>query len=287
MEKDLQNIIENNIETVFDYEFICSEFAVRNFRIDTLAYDPGAQSFVILEYKRDKSTSIVDQGLAYLNVLLDNKAEFVLKYNEIKKMQCNKQDINWESSKVMFVANSFTLHQHQASSFKDLPIELWEVNLYDNKIISFSKIESQATNVLLKSLSKDKTIQKVTKEIKKYELDDLFQETWKKSRSLFEELRSHIIELDDGISENFTKFYIAYRPKDGGRSFTEIVSQKQGLKIFLRPKIDQFTNHTSLQLEDCEIKGHWTNGNTQFLLKDTSKILEALTLIKQAYDIET
>ena len=66
-------------------DFISSEFSLNNFRIDTLALDKESKSFVIIEFKRDKNFSVVDQGYAYLSLMLNNKADFILEYNENKK----------------------------------------------------------------------------------------------------------------------------------------------------------------------------------------------------------
>ena len=82
LEKDIQNLTEANLELVFDLKFISSEFSLHNFRIDTLAFDDENNSFVIIEYKRDRSFSIIDQGYAYLYLMLNNKADFILEYNE-------------------------------------------------------------------------------------------------------------------------------------------------------------------------------------------------------------
>ena len=38
LEKGLQKLTENNLESVFGYKFISSEFSLHNFRIDTLAF---------------------------------------------------------------------------------------------------------------------------------------------------------------------------------------------------------------------------------------------------------
>ena len=62
LERDIQKLTEQNLETVFGLKHICSEFQLNNLRIDTLAYDEETKSFVIIEYKRDKSFSVVDQG---------------------------------------------------------------------------------------------------------------------------------------------------------------------------------------------------------------------------------
>jgi RecB family endonuclease NucS len=47
-----------------------SEFTIKNKRIDTLAYDPQACAFIIIEYKRDKNISVVGQGFTYLRLML-------------------------------------------------------------------------------------------------------------------------------------------------------------------------------------------------------------------------
>ena len=90
-EKDLQKITEDNLETIFGLYFVSSEFSLHQFRIDTLAFDKETQSFVIIEYKRDKSFSVIDQGYAYLALMLNNKADFILEYNERKKRKSKKR----------------------------------------------------------------------------------------------------------------------------------------------------------------------------------------------------
>ena len=70
---------------VFGLKFVGSQFALHGFRIDTLAFDQETSAFVIIEYKRDRSFSVIDQGYAYLALMLNNKADFILEYNEKKK----------------------------------------------------------------------------------------------------------------------------------------------------------------------------------------------------------
>ena len=85
LEKDLQKLTEKNLQTVFGLEFVRTEFGLHNLYIDTLAFDPESKSFAIIEYKRDKSFSVVDQGYACLALMLNNKADFILEYNEREK----------------------------------------------------------------------------------------------------------------------------------------------------------------------------------------------------------
>ena len=38
-EKDIQDIVEKNLNQLFQLQFISSEFTIKNFRIDTLSFD--------------------------------------------------------------------------------------------------------------------------------------------------------------------------------------------------------------------------------------------------------
>ena len=77
-------------------------------RIDTLAFDIENKSFVIIKYKIDQSFSVIDQGYAYLGLLLNNKAEFILEYNENKGLSVKRDDVDWSQSKGIFVSPQFT-----------------------------------------------------------------------------------------------------------------------------------------------------------------------------------
>ena len=95
LEKTVQSLVEANLEDVFGLQFVTTEFALNSLRIDTLAFDEETNAFVVIEYKRDKSFSVIDQGYAYLALMLNNKADFVLEYNEKCKKNLRKDDIDW------------------------------------------------------------------------------------------------------------------------------------------------------------------------------------------------
>jgi len=173
LEKELQELCEKNLETVFNLKYIKSEFTINNFRIDTLAFDPQSKSFVIIEYKKDRNFSVVDQGYAYLSLMLNNKADFILEYNENREENLKRNDVDWSQSKIIFVSPSFTLYQRESINFKDLPIELWEVKKYKNNTINFTHLKPSGATGSIKTISKGrKTIEKVIKEIKVYTEED-------------------------------------------------------------------------------------------------------------------
>ncbi|HET6590021.1 MAG TPA: hypothetical protein VFG45_07660 [Candidatus Nitrosocosmicus sp.] len=130
------------MKLLLNIEFITAEFELQGLRIDSLGFDNESNSFVIVEYKKDRNFSVIDQGFAYLSLLLHNKAEFILKYNETKSSLLKRESVDWSQSRIIFISPSFTSYQRKAIEFKDLPIELLEVKKYFNNIILFNKIEA-------------------------------------------------------------------------------------------------------------------------------------------------
>lgn len=233
LERDIQKLTEENLDVIFGLKYISGslnrEFSVRvneqDFYLDTLAFDESKKSFVIIEYKKEKSFSVIDQGFAYLAAMLNNQAEFILEANEKLGKTFSKKDINWEESRVIFISNEFTNYQRNAINFKDLPIYLYEARIYENGLVEYDPIKPYRTSESIKKISKDKTIQSVTKQVKVYSLDDLFNQSWANSKELFDQLREKIVKLGPGISENIVKYYIAYKVLRKGQSynFAEIV----------------------------------------------------------------
>ena len=140
--KDIQRITEYSLREVFGFELVRSELELDNLRIDTLAFDNENKSFIIIEYKINQSFSVIDQGYAYLSLLVNNKADFILEYNESKNKNLKRDDIDWSQSRVLFIAPQFTTYQKQAINFRDLPLELWEISRYENNTILFNQLKS-------------------------------------------------------------------------------------------------------------------------------------------------
>jgi len=127
LERDIQNLIENNTSEIFDLEFVSSEFRIGDFRIDSLCFDNETNSFVIIEYKKGSSYSVIDQGYSYLSIMLNNKSDFILEYNEKSSNNLKRGSINWSQSRIIFISPSFNSYQKNSVNFKDIPFELWEI----------------------------------------------------------------------------------------------------------------------------------------------------------------
>lgn len=285
LERRLQNVIEENLETIFGLKFIRSEFPVHGSRIDTLAFDEDTKSFVIIEYKRDKSFSVVDQGVSYLSLMLNNKAEFILEFMERNPNSTLKRgDIDWSQSRVIFLADSFNEYQTGAIGLKGLPIELWEVKSFEKGVIYIDQIKPITTSPesigVMKKATKE--LEQVRRKVKTYDINHHF-EGKPESRALFDAIRPQILGLEPNVTERITKYYIAFIDNNSGKSFAEVVPRKRRLMVYLRPTIDHFANPV-LKLVDCSKIGHWTNGNCYFELSQKEDFPHAVSLIKLALD---
>ncbi len=284
LEKEIQKLVENNLKTLLNLEFVKSEFAisgsVKQLRIDTLAYDPHNNAFVIIEYKQDKNFSVVDQGYAYLSAMLNNKADFILEYNECRNKVLKKADVDWSQSRVIFISQAFTPYQKEAINFKDLPISLWEIKRFDNQIISFEEIRKLNATESIQTVSSVKSaIEAVNKEVVVYNESDHLKDKTEDILQLYKQLRERIFDLDN-VEIKATKLYIAFTVN--GSNFTDIVIQRKGLKIFLNMPQGSLDDPYQLA-RNVSSTGHWGNGDYEVIMSNADKMDYILSLIKQSY----
>ncbi|MBS1743116.1 MAG: hypothetical protein JST81_08785 [Bacteroidetes bacterium] len=280
LEKDIQKVFEANLYDIMGLELVKSEFTIKNKRIDTLAYDTQASAFIIVEYKRDRNISVVDQGFTYLSLMLENKADFIVEYNESLKRNLKREDVDWSQTRVAFVSTNFTDNQVQATNFKDIAIELWEVKQFENDTIMINPIKKSNAAESIKPLTQNKeALKKVTEEIKVYTEEEHLSKTTELIAELYEKFRQGILQLADEIEIKPKKMEIGFR-KDS-KVFTDICILKNSLKIWINLKKGKLDDPKQIA-EDVSEKGHWGNGDYQIQV-DTDKDLEyIMSLIKQA-----
>lgn len=279
MEKEIQILFEKNLNEIMGLEMVNSEFVIKGKRIDTLGYDPQSKAFVIIEYKRDKNVSVVDQGFTYLSLMLENKADFVLTYNETLKKSIHSTSIDWSQTRVAFVSPSFTENQRLATNFKDIAIELWEVKRYENDLISINPIKKTKSAESIKPLTQQNSVIKsVTDEIKVYTEEDHLNGYSEEIKELYETFKSAILNLTDDIEIVSKKLYIAFKKN---KNIADVVIMKKGVKIFINLKKSQLDDPKGL-MKDVSETGHWGNGDYETIVANTMNLEYIMSLIKQA-----
>lgn len=278
-EKDLQTLTEKNLEEIFNLQFVETEFQVDNLRIDTLAFNRESNSFVIIEYKNTKKYSVIDQGYSYLSLLLNNKAEFVLKYNENMDVNLKKSDIDWSQTMVMFIAPGFTTYQLKSVEFNDLAFELWEVSKFSNDTILFDKVNNSENKASINTVKTKKT--EVTKQIKKYTESRLLRKKSKKSKEIYSNLKERIVTQYEDIEIVPLKLYVAF--KLNKKNVISVAIQKNYLKIWIDSKYDAINDPLN-KVQDVTEIGHWGTGDCYFQLDSLDDLEYFMTLFKQAYE---
>ncbi|WP_026714430.1 DUF5655 domain-containing protein [Flavobacterium daejeonense] len=279
LEREIQTLFEQNLFQITGLEIVKSEFSIKGKRIDTLAYDTQSNAFIIIEYKRDKNASVVDQGFTYLSLMLENKADFVLCYNETLNKTLHSNTIDWSQTRVIFVSPSFTENQRLATNFKDIAIELWEIKRYENDLISINPIKKTKSAESIKPLTQQNTVIKsVTDEIKVYTEEDHLNKATEEIVELYETFKNAILNLTDDVEIVPKKLYVAFKKN---KNIADIVLLKKGLKIFINLKKGELDDPKNL-MKDVSETGHWGNGDYETIVTNTANLEYIMSLIKQA-----
>jgi predicted transport protein len=279
LEREIQALFEKNLFEIMGLEMVNTEFVIKGKRIDTLGFDTQSNAFVIIEYKRDKNVSVVDQGFTYLSLMLENKADFVLSYNETLNKNLHSSKVDWSQTRVVFVSPSFTENQRLATNFKDIAIELWEIKRYENDLISINPIKKTKSAESIKPLTKQNDlIKSVTDEIKVYTEEDHLNGSSEEIIELYETFKNAILNLTDDIEIVPKKLYIAFKKN---KNIADIVVLKKGLKIFINLKKGTLDDSKGL-MKDVSETGHWGNGHYELVVNNTTNLEYIMSLIKQA-----
>ena len=273
LEKELQTTIENNMEIFFGVRFLKSEYVISNGRMDSIGIDEN-NSPVIFEYKRNLNENVINQGLFYLDWLLDHKADFKLLV--IEKLGKSVADqIDWSVPCVICVANDFTRYDIHAVNQMQRNIKLVKYRKYGNNLILFEHVNTpivtptieQAHTAPTSSTPQKTHLEKLA--IAKAPL-----------KILYTSLCDYIESLGDDLVPNQLKLYLAYKKVQN--VFCIEIYNKQ---ILIRMKLDPDT--VDLQegfTRDMRSIGHYGTGDLEVSIKTADDLQRAKPLIDRAYN---
>ena len=210
--------------------------------------------------------------------MLNNKADFILEYNESLTGKLKRDDVDWSQSRVIFISLSFTTYQREAINFKDLPIELWEIKRYSNHTVNYSHVKTAGAQESVKTISRqDEAVEKVTEEIKVYTEDEHLRIATEPVRELYETVRNAILNLDD-LEVKPRKKHIGFV---AGSNVVDINIQKNALKMWLNLRQGELDDPRELARDVSSI-GHWGNGDYEIVLRSDEEVDYVMGLIKQS-----
>jgi predicted transport protein len=279
LERDIQSLFEKNLTEVMSLTLVRSEFSIKNRRIDTLAFDEATNAFIIIEYKRDKNISVIDQGFTYLGLMLENKADFIVEYNEQLKRNLKRDDVDWSQTRVVFVSPSFTDFQIEATNFKDIAIELWEVKQYSNGTVAIHELKKSKSAESIKPLAQqNKELKQVVDQIQVYTEDQHLAEVSPEIGELYEKFRNSILNLADGIELVPQKLYLAFKKDKSNIACLEF--QKKRIKIWIGAKAGMLDDPKAIAI-DVSSTGHYGTGDYELRIDSDADLEYIMSLIKQ------
>ena len=282
-EKELQNLFEANLEELLGVRFVDTEFTTgdrQRGRIDTLGIDQDGTP-VIIEYKKTNKENVINQGLFYLDWLVDHKGDFTL---AAQKQLGKDIEIDWSSPRLILVAESFSEYDKYAVNRIGANIQLWTYRKYGS---DFLFLESIFATTNQKPSKKDKTeteedaSEDNLEEEVVYTLEYHLSEKPADTKSLFDSLRERIFALnsDSDIIEKPNKIYVSYKH---GKNFCEVQIQANRLKIWLDIPHAELDDPQKISRDVSRI-GHHGTGTSETNLSDLSELDAVMNLIEQSY----
>lgn len=286
LERELQELVEKNLESVFNCKFVATEFstgAEHAGRIDTLALSEDNNP-VIIEYKKEESSDLINQSLFYLSWIQDHRGDFQV---AVEKILGKNTEVDWSEVRVICIAPGFKKYDLHAVKQMGANIELWHYKLFDNSTFSLEEVfrksgyssnkNNEGKTVVHTEAAKKAAITRATGE---YTFDEHVDGIEANVKGWAQEIREFSMGIDDSVEEVPKKFYVAYKV---AQHFVCMQTQKNKLILHLKLNPKDFKKLPENARDVSEI-GHYGTGNFEYLVKSESDLDEAKSLIKRAYE---
>ena len=278
LEKSLQNVIERNLETMLGIRLLGSEYSTgpkHGGRIDTLGIDENA-SPVIIEYKRATNENVINQGLFYLDWLLDHRAEFKLLVMD-KLGDDVSGEIDWTAPRLLCIAGGFTRYDEHAVQQMNRNIELIRYRRFGENLLMLELV----TEIVAKQGTSSGSATETTSSNQKT-ISETLEALGGPLQDLYEALRAHLLALGDDVQEKTLKFYVAFKRL---RNFAcvEVHPSKAAVTVYL--KVDPGTIEPEKGFSrDVSIVGHYGTGDLELTLRTLEDLERAKPLLLMSYE---
>lgn len=276
LEKSLQQQIEGNLEAILGVRLLGSEYSTgpkHGGRIDTLGIDENA-SPVIIEYKRATNENVINQGLFYLDWLLDHRADFKLLVIE-KLGAKSAEQIDWTAPRLLCIAGGFTRYDEHAVQQMNRNIELIRYRRFGDTLLMLELVN--ATVAKPDNGASGKTVAGTSKTISETlkTLDGVLHD-------LFQALRSHLLALGDDVQEKTLKHYVAFKRL---RNFACIeIHPTQGvINTYLKVAPETVRLEEGFT-QDVRSVGHYGTGDLKLTLRKLEDLDRAKPLLQGSYE---
>lgn len=289
LERELQALVENSLQAVFNCRFIGSEFPTgiqHAGRIDTLALSEDNNP-VIIEYKKVESSELINQSLYYLSWIHDHRGDFQVAAN---RTLGSNIEIDWDDVRVICIAPGYKKYDLHAVQVMGANIELWQYRLFENGGFYleevFRRTAAIAAAEVTDGMSKDPVMMTagrkaaITRAAGSYTFEQHVEGVSDLAKDLVSNLREFIMSLDEAVEESPKKFYVAYKV---AQNFACMEVKQKKVVLFLKlnpPEVIPFPPNA----RDVRTIGHGGTGDLELTIQSKDELEPAHKLIQAAFE---
>lgn len=273
LEKPLQTLFEGNLEPLIGVRFLASEYTITEGRIDTLGIDEN-NCPVIIEYKRHSNENIINQGLYYLDWLMDHQADFKLLVIEKIGKDAGSL-IDWSGPRLVCVAADFTRYDAHAVKQMNRNIELIRYRKFGNDLLMLDLLT--ATTGATPSTSNNQQ----SRSQKSHEA--MIADASPALKARLDALSGYLHSLGDDVQERHLQRYVAFK-RIKNFACVEMRNQKNNILVFIQINPDDIDLIDGFSRDVRDI-GHYGTGNIEITISSDSDLEQAMPLIQQSYEV--
>lgn len=281
VEKSVQTLFEKNLEQLLGVRFLASEFnTTHGGRIDTLGLDENGCA-VILEYKRSINENVINQGLFYLDWLMDHRKDFQWLVLE----RLGKKDaeaVDWSAPRLICIAGDFNRYDDHAVKQIQRNIELIRYRRFGDELLMLDLVAATAVKAAPIDAKSPGGSGAAGASGRYKTIGTVVEELDPGMRDRFEALRAYLLALGDDVQETTLRFYIAFKRI---KNFACVEFRPTTGRINVFVKVDP----ASVTLEpgftrDVSNVGHFGTGDLEITLSKPEDLEKAMPLIKRSYE---
>lgn len=287
IEKTLQTLIERNLEALLGVRFLASEYTTgkaHGGRIDTLGIDEN-HAPIIIEYKRTINENVINQGLFYLDWLLDHKAELTLLVMRLLGASASEA-IDWKFPRLLCIAADFTRYDQYAVQQINRNIELIRYRRYGTDLLLLEMVnEVTEQPVEVESAGSGASVAQAPAAQAHAQggqrVLELLAQSSPELQARFEALKTYLLALGDDVQMKPVKLYVAFRRL---KNFACVEVHPQTRVILVYCKVDPDTvSLEPLFTRDVRTIGHFGTGDLEIAIRSDADVERAKALLLESY----
>jgi predicted transport protein len=273
LEKSLQTLFERNLAALLGVRFLASEFpTTHGGRIDTLGLDEN-DCPVIIEYKRSTNENVINQGLFYLDWLMDHRRDY--EWLVLKTFgQEAAETVEWSAPRLICVAGDFTKFDAHAVNQMNRNIELIRYSKFGDDLLLLDLITVHQARTSVEAAPRTgspvKTLATAMESADPVVLDR------------FEALKAFLTALGDDVQMQKLKHYIAFK-RIKNFACVEFYNREKKLMVFAKVNPDAIELETGFT-RDVRNIGHFGTGDLEITIRSDADLEKAKPLLVRSYE---